>query len=377
MTKLDYRWGKGPCGQYVNGHERDDVVAYHQKTFLPAFLASDSWAHQWTNGGPAISATPITEWPMVYWYHDESVFSAHDRQKVYWVPKDAKATPEAKGEGATLMVADFVSADHGFLQSPDGKESTRVLFHPGKNKDGYFTNDEILDQATHAMDILSHHYPDEDHVFIFDNATTHLKRAPDALSAWRMSKNPTAPDQPMFGVDVPVRGLNGKPVYGPDGKILRERVRMANAQFSNGSPQSLYYPDGHERAGVFKGMAEILTKRGYDAAAVRNLPAQCPKFSCPVSPPPGKLSCCCWRLLYNEPVTGVESLLESHCKARGFSVIFLPKFHCELNPIEACWGFARRCYHEMPPSTGKGAEADLEKNVIKALNMIPLESIRR
>jgi hypothetical protein len=34
-----------------------------------------------------------------------------------------------------------------------------------------------------AMDILEEHYPDEDHVLVFDNATTHLKRADDALSA--------------------------------------------------------------------------------------------------------------------------------------------------------------------------------------------------
>ncbi|KAG1829910.1 hypothetical protein F4604DRAFT_1868693, partial [Suillus subluteus] len=40
-------------------------------------------------------------------------------------------------------------------------------------------------------------------------------------------------------------------------------------------------------------------------------------------------NCCCRRVLYNQPdFVAVESNLERICKARGFSVLFLPKFHC-------------------------------------------------
>ena len=35
MKKLDYRWTYDPKGQYVDGHEREDVVAYCQNIFLP------------------------------------------------------------------------------------------------------------------------------------------------------------------------------------------------------------------------------------------------------------------------------------------------------------------------------------------------------
>src|SRR6266487_1108564 len=98
------------------------------------------------------------------------------------------------------MVADFVSADYGWLHSPDGNDTARVLFKAGKSRDGYFTNEEIIKQAHSAMDILSRHYPDEDHVFIFDNATTHLKRADDALSARKMPKDISKPDS-NFGVE--------------------------------------------------------------------------------------------------------------------------------------------------------------------------------
>jgi hypothetical protein len=111
----------------------------------------------------------------VIWWHDKSTFYANDQRKVYWVHKDQKVTPQAKGEGASIMVADFVSADYGWLRSATGNQSTQVLFKVGKNRDGYFTNEDILNHANMAMNILNQHFPNEQHVFIFDNATTHLK----------------------------------------------------------------------------------------------------------------------------------------------------------------------------------------------------------
>ncbi|KAG1756197.1 uncharacterized protein EDB91DRAFT_1036495, partial [Suillus paluster] len=35
LQKLGYRWKKEKRGQYFDGHERDDVVHYHQNVFLP------------------------------------------------------------------------------------------------------------------------------------------------------------------------------------------------------------------------------------------------------------------------------------------------------------------------------------------------------
>ena len=179
----------------------------------------------------------------------------------------------AKGEGPSLMVADMVSPDYGWLRSPDGKQEACVLFKAGKGCEGYFTNQDILDQASNAMDILEEHFPDEDHIMVFDNATTHLKRADNALSARKLPKFPLKLGkewdgsdwregrQPKnWGVEVDVVGENGKPVHEPGGEIKKMKVKMCNATYKDGSPQSLYFPDGHKLASVFKGMAVILNE---------------------------------------------------------------------------------------------------------------------
>jgi hypothetical protein len=160
MKRLNYRWTLDPKGQYVDGHEREDVQAYRKNVFLPAWrqaqLQSRDFSREHENNQPMPGTHE--QW-VVLWFHNESTFYANDRRKQGWKHKDATAVPYAKGEGASQMVANFISADYGWLRSPDGKEEARVLFKAGKNREGYFTNEDILDQANKAMDILDKHYP--------------------------------------------------------------------------------------------------------------------------------------------------------------------------------------------------------------------------
>lgn len=372
MRLMDYRWTKTPSGQYVDGHEREDVVAYRQAKFLPTLFELLAHAQIWKEGMAEARGNPPERYTII-WYHDESTFYANDRRLVRWVWSKETAKPRPKGEGASLMVADFVSADFGWLASPDGTESARVLFKAGSSRDGYFTNDEILEQAEKAMDILERHYQDYNHVFIFDNATTHQKRADDALSARKMPKF-TSKAEKNFMVERTKRNAENKIMYDElTKKPQKEKIRMGDGQFRDGSPQPLYFPPDHpEHPGLFKGMAKILEERGYaDAPKLR---AECVKFKC--STPFNRNSpCCCRRLLYNEAdFENVQSLLEQRCLQRGVIVLFLPKFHPELNPIEQCWGYAKRFYRMYPRSS---AEDDLVRNVQKALAEVKLENIRR
>jgi hypothetical protein len=52
-------------------------------------------------------------------------------------------------------------------------------------------------------------------------------------------------------------------VHGHDGKVQKMWVNMCNARFTNGSPQSLYFPKSQPHPGVFKGMAVILEECGF------------------------------------------------------------------------------------------------------------------
>lgn len=116
-------------------------------------------------------------------------------------------------------------------------------------------------------------------------------------------------------------------------------------------------------------MAVILEERGYgNMSKVR---AECKGFKCPE----GATRCCCRRILFNEPdFTDVETLLEAAYRARGYRAIFLPKFHCELNPIEQCWGYAK-CKYRLNPPTSK--QDVMERYVVTALDSVPILSMRR
>ncbi|KAG2358253.1 hypothetical protein BDR07DRAFT_1295496 [Suillus spraguei] len=173
------------------------------------------------------------------------------------------------------MVANFVSADYGWLRSRDGKESARVLFKAGRAQDGYFTNQEIVTQAMKVMDILQKDYPDGNHVLVFDNAMMHSKHTDDALTAQKMPKNPSQ----MFGPTASAKDANGKFVLSPDGKQVKEKICMADTKLLNGDLQPLYFADGHPKAGWFKGMAQILVECRYINAP--HLRMECKDFKCP------------------------------------------------------------------------------------------------
>ena len=364
MHELGYRWQRNHRGQYVDGHERPDVVSYRQDVFIPAWTELEPRMRMWLKDG--ITEVPLQPGvrPVTVWRHDESTFYANDRRQSGWVKKGAGAKPQPKGEGESIMISDFVSPEHGWCKSPDGKECARVVFRAGKGRDGYFSAENIIAQTGKAMDLLEKYYPDSDHTFVFDNAPTHLKRAEDACSARHMPKGVQE-----WGVDMTVIADTGKAVYGPNGKVLKKKVRMADGYFSDGTPQLFYFPDDHEHAGKFKGMAHILKERGFKDA--QKLRAQCKDFKCKE----GETQCCCRRILFNQPdFINIPSMLEAHCKSRGFGCIILPKFHCELNFIEQCWGYAKRLYRLYPPTS---KSVDMEKNVEMALDSIPIESMRR
>ncbi|CUA69593.1 Protein unc-13 homolog B [Rhizoctonia solani] len=351
LRRMGYQWRRHKAGLYYDGHEREDVVHYRQQVFLPKWKALEPFMPSWDHDS-GLEIPPVlqgTQQEVTIWFHNATTAYAHDRCDVYWVPVDEHATPRKKGQGLSVMFADYISARHGFLASRDGRLTTRKILQAGKNREGYLTNVDICQQFRSAVKLAKQEYPKERHLFVYDNARIHTKHPPTAPSARSMTKGESL--------------LRVQTVDSQGNKI---KVRMDNPQFPNGSEQELYLP-GPE--GMFKGMEVLLQERGYNTTGLK---AQCQNFKC-VDP---SADCCCRRILFRifDTDNGPKSILESLAEELGTEVIFLPKYHCELNPIEQCWGYAKRLYRKAPPSS---RVADVEKNMLQALSMVPIESIRR
>ena len=85
------------------------------------------------------------------------------------------------------------------------------------------------------MEIVQKYYPQDQHMFIFDNATTHSKRPVMAPSARKMMKNPSK----SFGAEVTIMD-NGKIQYLLNGKPQKHVMQMGLGKFADESPQSFY-----------------------------------------------------------------------------------------------------------------------------------------
>ena len=69
--------------------------------------------------------------------------------------------------------------------------------------------------------------------------------------------------------------------------------------------------------------------------------------------------------------TEQQSLVQETIEAAGHLCLFLPKFHCELNPIENFWGMVKKylCYHCDYSFDG------FKANLPKALESVPIQMI--
>jgi hypothetical protein len=245
-----------------------------------------------------------------------------------------------------------------------------VIFGVGKNHNGSFSNEDIVQQVCKAMEILKKHYLHEDHIFIYNNVATHQKHPENAPTAQKMHKN-TPKNGKNWLVEVTMCNKAAVVVCNKNGDVKKMKEQMLNGEF-NGKCQSFYY-DHAKHPSVFKGMVKILFKCGFENA--RKLLVGHPKFKCPPWAPNVTPKCYCQHILYEEvDFTEGKSILEVECKKQGFEVLFLPKFHCELNFIEMCWVRAKYHYELNPPLS---KEEDLWQNMISALSTVTLTEMQR
>ena len=209
LSKLGWRYGRHR-GMYADGHEREDVVEYRQ-AFVHRFEQYERRFHTWDdtgNEGPQPPHFPVPgaegRFHLILVTHDESIFYQNDQRDIHWGCPGGGA-PKPKGEGVSLMVSDFLTPEWGRLRSVDKcvvmvslpfnqscsplHSEARVIFRPGKNRDGWFTANHLLVQVENAIKIFDQLTKgNAQALFLFDNAPSHQKRADDAISARRMVK---------------------------------------------------------------------------------------------------------------------------------------------------------------------------------------------
>lgn len=219
-------------------------------------------------------------------------------------------------------------------------------------------------QTEDAIKIFNVKYPDGVAVFIFDCSSAHEAFASDALLAHKMNRGPGGKQPKMHDTIIP----------------------------SSGQPQVMVWPedttecdsDGKSLAGQAKGMEQVLRERGLlDALAANSkngkpvgvcskckmsqeardkaakaakareeeiegtgIEGLADKYECDadVEDLDRPSDCCMQRVLSLQADFCAEKpLLQLVIEKAGHKCLFLPKFHCELNPIEMVWGQMKRC----------------------------------
>lgn len=306
LLKLGWRLTTLKKGVYMDGHEREDVVKYRNEVFLPAMGNFEERMTKFE--GPELTRVPPSlkdgEKEVIPLFHDESCLTVNDFKAKAWLAP-GQTILQKKGRGRLIHVSEFINPLTGRLVLHDQHgniiDEARKIIYPGSNGDPWWDNEQLLSQVKHAIQVFEKAHPNCVALFIFDQSSAHASLGPDALKASEMNKSD-----------------------GGKQRKQRDTVIPENNPFPQhrGEVQKMTLPDGTP-----KGMARVLTERGFDVSKMR---AKCAPV-CPFE----NTNCCMMRLLSKQDdFLNQESMLESLIKKAGHKCIFLPKFHCELNPIE-------------------------------------------
>ncbi|CAF2041902.1 unnamed protein product [Rotaria magnacalcarata] len=294
---------------YFEGHERSDVRE-HREQFVRQFLTNqDSYYTVNSDEDPSWNKQKSSR-PTILICHDESTFRSGDVCRKRWFLGDS--TPFfSKGRGRSVMVSDFL------VQHPSGpffqldeqewtkairkypelliddgiryvKYSATVFAHLGV--DSYFDNSVILLQFERLFKLIEfkQEYQTQSIEILVDNATTHTAKS---YSINDFGKN--------IGTNCPVSSIE----YLND----NNEIETLDCYFQSGP-----------HIGQSKGLLVIARELGIQVPSGVKL---------------NELKV----ILSNHKAFQNNSKLENLAKRYNIEIKFIPKFHCELNPIEGMW----------------------------------------
>lgn len=294
---------------YVDGHEREDVVQYREGYFLPAMEKYERRMPFWTGENMDVYNHPQGIFPCeqvcINIVHDECIVYSNDATRIVWQENGRKEL-RPKSNGRSQHVSGFCCACHGFICDMVLGDTFKIIT-PGKNADGYWTNADLVQQLERVIPIFELYHPDSQLLFTFDNSQNHHARAPGALSAQLLNKSDGGKNVQLQHAETGTwyNGQHYTLNYNQKDLLGRDRLD------AEGNPIR-----------VQKGLKTILEERG----------CYQPHYS---------LEICREYLSLHHDFAEEKNWLEQVITSHGHAMIFLPKFHCELNYIEKVWAYTK------------------------------------
>jgi hypothetical protein len=203
-------------------------------------------------------------------------------------------------------------------------------------------------------------HPDGVTAFIFDCSSAQEAFASDALPAQKMNRGPSGAQPKMHDTINPTTGQAQQMVYpadfeGKDEKenslagqakgmeqVLKERVLLKTLDTKNGRVLGVCAECKKSQAARDKAAKEAKARQEIEGSGMPAMGSRGVSENETEDLERSK-TCCMQRVLSFQPDFLVEKpLLQVIIEKAGHKCLFLPTFHCELNPIEMVWGQAKR-----------------------------------
>ncbi|KAA8908922.1 hypothetical protein FN846DRAFT_1010086, partial [Sphaerosporella brunnea] len=107
LKKLGFKFGQVRKGVYIDGHEREDVVSYRNKVFIPKWNEIERRLVIFKEDGTWELPPGLRpgETALVFVTHDESTFNANDGKRRVWMENGKQPLrPKTKGKAKGLKV---------------------------------------------------------------------------------------------------------------------------------------------------------------------------------------------------------------------------------------------------------------------------------
>ncbi|KAG1809072.1 uncharacterized protein BJ212DRAFT_1484568 [Suillus subaureus] len=291
-------------GLYFDGHDRPDVVEYHQNVFLPAMKEHEHWLVHYVIGDVEkesdIPPSNFVKTQLVICVHDKMITQANDGQSMSWVP-DGEHKLRKKGAGRGLHQSSIICLTVGHLE-----EAAHTIEY-GKNYEGYWNGEMFVAQGKLCDKIIPAfecaHGPGYQALFLINNSQGHSAYADDVLLILCMNVN-----------------LGGK------------QAQMKDGWFIDAGGQKVIQPmmfpsDHHDHPNELKGIKAVLQECSLLQGRHRG--------RCQSKCPDKAMNCCFKQILKLQPdFVEQKPLVQDVIEAAGHLCIFLPKYHCKLNFIE-------------------------------------------